>query len=353
MKLARIVSAALLFSIALAAARQISAGFPIPGIPGVPGANPQTIAINAAARQMAPFVAAKVPIILDWNAVYPTVNTLPGRPFAPVTGAVAMNRRTALQSQLAHSSTGMVNLPPGDYALQVRVYCTDIHRHAGHRALWILGPLRGARANVLAALYARASGKNIPFGDLQSLSWAMQAGMRYDELNPAQRGLVDRLIGDMRGQITGSFLDQAQGQWNSLSSTIPGLPSMDSALGRMGDAGQTILNVKFARDTILADASNFDAMSRALAPPGGSASDENAGEPPWSIVTAQVYERLLTPGHYGSTSVLEIRVLPGGAFVAVPFSSVIGYPPNHKDWQPLTQESPSFVLGVKMPGELE
>jgi hypothetical protein len=113
----------------------------------------------------------------------------------------------------------------------------------------------------------------------------------------------------------------------------------------MGDAGQTVVNIRYARDTILADANNYDAQSRALAPPGGSGQDSNVGEPPWSIATERVYMRILTPGNFGSTSVVQIRVLQGLGVARVPLTSVISYPPNHHDWQPLTQESPvlSFV----------
>ncbi|HEV2037409.1 MAG TPA: hypothetical protein VGQ96_02295 [Candidatus Eremiobacteraceae bacterium] len=320
-------------------------GFGFPGIPGLPGLSPQDLAIKAAAKQMAPFVAAKAPIILDWKAVFATTPTLPGKPFAPIADATQQSKvRTTILSQLAHSTTGVVNLSPGDYALQMRVYCTDVHRHAGHQALWLMGPLHGARANVLEAMYARASGKNLNFTQLQMLSWALQAGMRYDELNPALRQLADQLIPDLRSQIAGSFLDQVQGQWNTLSSTIPNLPSLDEALGRMGETGQTVLNIKYARESILANASDFAAMSRSLAPPGGSAEDSNVGEPPWSIVTDRVYERIITAGNFGSTSTVQIRVTGAGT-TTVPLTSVISYPPNHHDWQPLTQESPTLAFG--------
>jgi hypothetical protein len=320
-------------------------GFGFPGLP-IPGANPQALAIKAAAKEMAPFVAAKAPVILDWNAVFSTAPTLPGKPFAPQNNqALDDKMRTSISSQLAHSMTGIVNLSPGDYAIQIRVYCTDIHRHAGHQALWLMGPLRGARANVLATMYARASGRNLNFGELQMLSWALQAGMRYDELSTGSRRLVDQLIPDLRAQIAGSFMNQVQDKWNTLSSTIPGLPSLDSALSQMGETGQTILNIKYARDEILAQANDFDALSRALAPPGGSAEESNAGAPPWSQVTDRVYERIITPGHFGSMSTLQLRVSGSGGTVPVPITNVISYPPNHKDWQPLTQESPTLAFG--------
>jgi hypothetical protein len=317
-------------------------GFPIPGIPGIPGIDPQTVAINAAIKQMAPWVRANQPILLDWSALYPNTNTLPGAPFAPASDAASVARiRQLIQGQLAHSSTGIVNLPPGDYAFETRVYCTDIHRHGGSRALWLMGPLRGTRGNLLAAMYARASGKNVDFHQLQSLSWAMQAGMRYDELPPASRQLFDALIPDFRALAAGSFIEQVQGQWKTLSSTIPGLPSMDSAIGRMGDVGQTIFNIRNARDTILANADNYHVVASTLAPPSQSGPDTSGYPPPWAQVGPGVYESVKTPGHYGDTSEFDIRVTgPGQA--GVPFSSVISYAPSHPEWQPLTQDSPTF-----------
>jgi hypothetical protein len=345
MQRARLVTIGAVCAACFALLPRLAAGsLAFPGLP-IPGLDPQSIAIKAAAKQMAPFIAANAPVILDWNAVFATTPALPGKPFAPVTDAAQQTKlRTSIANQLPHSLTGVVNLGPGDYAIQMRVYCTDIHRHAGHQALWLMGPLRGARAGVLAAMYARASGKNLDFHQLQSLSWALQAGMRYDELNASSKQLVDQLIPDMRGLIAGSFLDQVQGKWNSLSATIPNLPSLDSALSQMGEAGQTVLNIKYARDQILAQAADFDALSRALAPVGGSAEDSNAGEPPWSQATDRVYERIITPGHYGSMSTIQLRVTGSGA-TKVPLTSVISYPPNHKDWQPLTQESPQLAFG--------
>jgi len=345
MKVLRLASFAAVFVVIATLGATRAFGVGIPGIPGVPGVNTQQIAVNAASKQLAPWVRANQPIILDWTAVFPNSGALAGAPFNPVSNASTVaSIRQSLQQQLSHSSSGIVNLPSGDYALQIRSYCTDIHRHAGTRALWVMGPLRGARAILLAAMYARASGRNLQFSTIPSLSWAMQAGMRYDELSPQSRALFDSLIPDFRAQAAGSFTDQVQGEWNTLSSTIPGLPSMDSAIGSLGDQGQTILQIRNARDDIIANANNYDALSRLLAPPYEGTSDASGYPPPWSEVAAGVYERVVTSGHFGSTSELDIRVVGPGT-VSVPITSVIAYPPNHHDWQPLTQESPTFAFG--------
>ena len=57
------------------------------------------------------------PIKIDQSRAYATVDSPPGsafRPGAPVTDS--------LIQQLANSSDGIVRLPPGDYAIPVRLY---------------------------------------------------------------------------------------------------------------------------------------------------------------------------------------------------------------------------------------
>lgn len=353
-------------------------GFPgIPGVPGVPGVNPQQVAINAAARQLTPWVAANQPIIHDWQAVYPTVARLPGSPFSPIKDPSKWKTvRASVLAQLAHSNNGVVRLPPGDYAFATRVYCTswyagNIHRGGmGHRGIWLLGPLRGSRADILAAMYARASGKDLPFSDVQTLSWAIQAGMRYDDFPTRSQQLVNQLIPEFKDRLAGSFTDQVQSQWDKIADSVPNLPSFDSAIGSMGDVGGTILGFKGVHDEIVADADNFDALRHGLAPPGGQ-DDENVGPPPWSVVSQLIYERLITEGSLGTNAVFEIRVMPktsmnSNRVVAsamlddreisavnnylllpddgIPFEP-IAYPPNHPDWQPLTQDSPTLGGG--------
>jgi hypothetical protein len=368
MKLLRIAAA--IFAVAAVAGSCYRAdGFPIPGVPGVPGVNPRDAAIKVAARQFTPWVAANQPIIRDWSAVYPTVTTLPGPAFSPNKDPGKFASALAyFKGALTNYNGGEVDLPQGDYAFKVRVYCTswyagNIHRgYAGHKALWLLGPIKGSRADILQTTYARASLKGLPFSDVQTLSWALQAGMRYDQFPARQQQMVNQLIPDLKNLILGSFEDQAKAEWNRIAGTVPNVPSFDSALSSMGSAGQTIVDMNGARDQIIANAENFDAMRHALAPPGG-ADDSNAGDPPWSIVAPGLYERLITEGYLGSTGMLQVRVTAAAstdlssrllAFgpVGVRSDAIrvayghwgkksgpndgIGYAPAHPDWQPLT-----------------
>jgi hypothetical protein len=62
-------------------------------------------------------LALKEPIVVDPGKAYPTVLSLPGAPFTPVSYATG-----SIIAQLAHSSDGIVRLPPGDYSIPVRLY---------------------------------------------------------------------------------------------------------------------------------------------------------------------------------------------------------------------------------------
>ena len=300
-------------------------GLPVPGVPNPPGVNTQQIAIQAAAKQLTPWVDANQPVIRDWNSLFPTIAVLPGKPFSPFTNPKTLQQLYQdFGNQLLHSTTGSVMLPPGDYAFSTTVFCTswyqgDIHRgYAGHRGLWLLSPLRGSRADVLAAMYARAGARGVPFGDVQTLSWALQAGMKYDQFPARSKQLVDRLIPDFKSRLMNSFPEQVQDQWNQIARTIPNVPSFDSAIGSTGAVGQTVLDMRSVSDVIVANADNFDAMSHALAPPGGGSDDPNAGDPPWSIVRDGVYERLITLGYLGSSATLQVRVTPPASSVRPP-----------------------------------
>lgn len=317
-------------------------------LPDLPGIDPQTAAIDLAAKQLAPYVVQQAPVIRDWNALYPRVQDLPGGPFHPDRSEAAMRRtQTRIIAQLHAHPLGEIALPPGDYEIPVRVFCTDIGRHAMSPEVYQLGPLRGTRAAVLQALYARDAGEVVPSSTLQMLSWSLQAGMKYDELGDEERNAVDRLIPEYRNDIAGSFLEQIQDKWDSLASSIPGLPSLDDALDRLGSAGTLIRSIQDARDEIASSADNYQSLAQQLAPRTSATSAGNAATP-WSRVAPGRYERLITGGAFGSIGVLQLRILKSIARVAQGAAYRIadagesgagagmGYPPDCTDCQPLT-----------------
>jgi hypothetical protein len=304
----------------------------LPGLPHLPSA--QRVAIDAASKRLAPYVQNNTPVRLDWNSTYPTTEQLPGGAFRPASGNEGGVFSQRIATQLGRSENGSVNLTPGDYALPIRVYCTDIHRHAHQPENYLVGPLRGARAGVLTALYSKVGVARVPYQAVQSLSWTLQAGVKYGDFGAGTRTLFNRLIPDMRSRISGSFLDQMREQWSRYS--IPGLPSFDSALDQMDGLGQTIQSYQNAQSTILANASNFDALSASLAP-----LDRSGGRTmqsvPWSQVAPNIYMRSPSTGDFGSVGEMDIRVTGSpGQMVPVPIESQILYPPGCPNCQPLT-----------------
>lgn len=294
------------------------------------------MAVKAAAKELSPYFEANQPVIRDWSAIFPTVPALPDNStYAPATIAQRQAAfETGVVTQLHGSTTGSVMLNPGDYALPVRLFCTDIRRHAKAVETYLLGPLRGTRAGVLTAMYANAGLTVVPWSELQPLSWSLQEGMKYEELPPGQQRTFDTLLPGGRGQIAESFLEMMQNQWGTVSSTIPGVPSFNDALGQMGDMGRYIEDAQYTRQEILSDASDFDALRNALVP-GGLDTSSGGGTTPWSVPVPNVYERLITQGAYGSAGLLEIRVA-GSTRTAVPVTSIIGYAPQCHECQPLT-----------------
>lgn len=309
------------------------AQFTIPGIHGMGG----NVAVQAASKQLAPYFMQKEPVIRDWNAIYPTVDALPnGAAFSPTTNqAVQAALEKGVIGQLRGSKTGLVMLKPGDYAIPVRVFCTDIHRHARSPEQYLLGPLRGTRAQVLTSMYASAANSTVDFGTLQPLSWSLQAGMKYEELPASQQRTFDLLLPGWQSQIAESFTELLQTRWSEISNTIPGVPSFNDALGQMGPMGQTIQDAESARDQIVSNAADFDAMRNALVPGGVQMSNGDPETTPFGLAAPNVYERLITRGAYGSVGLLEIHVT-GPARTAAPVTSNIGYAPQCHECQPLT-----------------
>jgi hypothetical protein len=62
-------------------------------------------------------VAPKEPMVADPNKAYPRVPSPPGGAFSPISYGT-----DSLIAQLAHSSDGIVRLPPGDYSIPIRFY---------------------------------------------------------------------------------------------------------------------------------------------------------------------------------------------------------------------------------------
>jgi hypothetical protein len=292
-----------------------SAQFNLPG-----GLDPRRAALGAAAKQMAPYITEQSPIRLDPVELYPTVDTLPGAPFAPAASAQGPAIASIIQ-QLKGSNTGTVSLAPGDYAVAVRMFCMSHARPARSPLAFVLGPMRGKRAPAIIAMNSRASSSTFAFSPIQTTSWTIQGGLGYGDFTGSARSVVDTLIPDYKGMLASSTLDDIQGKWSSLSSSLGG-PSLDSILGQLGGAGQLVLELRDMRSQIQSQANDFNALSRTFAPV--QAADVSTLDSPWSVISPTMWMRLVTRGHYGDVGTLQVRVAGTGP-ATVPLISSIGY----------------------------
>jgi hypothetical protein len=288
----------------------------------LPGAlDPKRAALGAAAKQLAPYIAEQNPIRLDPVDLYPTVPALPGAAFAPVSGTAANTAVNAIIAQLKQSNTGTVNLGPGDYAVAVRQFCMSHSRPARAPLAFVLGAMRGKRAPAIIAMNSRASSTPYQFSPIQGTSWTIQGGLGYADFTPQFKSVVDALIPDYRSQLGTSTLDDIQGKWSSLSSSLGG-PSLDSILGQLGGAGRLVQELRDERSEIISQANDFNSLSRTFAPI--QPADVSTLESPWSAVSPTVWMRLVTRGHYGDVGTMQIRVAGAGQ-QTVPLISSIGY----------------------------
>jgi predicted chitinase len=345
------------FGVAIVAAAVAAALLPIGGAAQI--FNAKRLLIGLAAKQLTPYVNTTAPISLDWGDLYPTTPDLPGGPFAP------RDAYAAVMAQYRTSTSGTVALPPGDYALNVLVFCTHggIQRVGPATARWheqfALGPLRGRRADALTALYSRAAINGVPYAATQQVSWDITNGLKYEAFFPEQRTLFDRLIPEYRSALYADQLDEIEAKWNALSSTMHGLPSLDDSLDALGAVGQTIRDIRRSREAIVQSGRDFDAETRRLAPIVMPSPDAQIAPLSWSRVGDRLYARMRVPENYhgiGSTVRFEFRVTASpdrtparrrahraldhaqiSTPVPVPIGKIVGYPAC-VTCQPLTLE---------------
>lgn len=301
----------------------------------------QDLAVRAALASFGKAVGAQLPITLSTSDAYPTA-ALPGAPFIP---RAAPN----VVAELRASKDGTVALPPGDYAFTVDVFCMQAHAGSPNAHRYLVAPLRGSAADIFEALNSRTPSFSLDHHALQMLSWNIQAGIPYGEMRPAQRSIVDRVIPDFRPRLQGDIYTRIRGQFDQVASKVPGMPSFEAALGRIGSVGQTVLAMQRLREELAQPPPTFEELARQLVP-FMPLERSGGGETPWSRYSDRVYVRFVTAGNYASPGTYQVRVLPAqqvsstrliglgapGAAAPVPMSNVVNNP-GTSSVQPLTQ----------------
>jgi hypothetical protein len=288
------------------------------------GAGLKKLAYQAAAKEIAPVVTQASPIDLDWNNLYPTVDKPPGGPFRVNRDPTRIREQHRyLVAQLAKNPAAPIPLRPGDYVFFMRAYCT----HAGAQAMpahpnepwpenFELAPLNGRRASILPALYARAAENHVTYRDTQLMVWSITNGVSYDQMQPGQQALFNKLVPQYRTLMDGDPVQRIRDRWEAMRHKMPLLPTLDAAVDKMGAVGNTIRSLEQAQQATIANANNFEQSKATLAPQA-----IRPAAPPvksWSKLSNTVYAKIVLPRNYhgiGSIVAVQVRVLPATAAV--------------------------------------
>jgi hypothetical protein len=275
----------------------------LPSVPGLPSV--EEVVKGELYKALAQSLGEEAPIVSSADATYPTVEQLPGASFNTAQ-AIVNGRKVTLDS------SGTALLTVGDYLVPVDVFCMKHNASSPNGQRYLLAPLKGKFAEVIAALNSRSSGKGFNHSQLQILSWNLQAGMKYDDMTPENQAIVDRLIPDHKGKLTKNFLETIESTYNRLAPLAPGMPSsMNSALDRLGDVGRTFGQVRRVQSQLRQYGNDYSALSRLLTTTDRGDGFQAGGETntPWSKINDRLYGRLVTENNYSGPARLQLRVL--------------------------------------------
>jgi Bacterial protein of unknown function (DUF922) len=278
----------------------------LPSIPGLPSA--ESLIKGELYKALAKTLGEEGPIVSSTSASYPTVASLPGEAFNP-TQAAANGRTVTLDA------AGMALLKSGDYLVPVDVFCMKHNASSPAAQRYLLAPLKGKLADVIAALNSRSSGKGINHQQLQVLSWNLQAGMKYDDMTPENRAIIDKIIPDHKSKLTKNFLETIESTYNQFAPMVPGLPSsINGALDRLGDVGKTFSQMRQVQSELRQYGNDYSALSRLLTSSDRGNGFQSGGDAntPWSKINDRLYGRLVTENGYSGPARLQLRALPGG-----------------------------------------
>jgi hypothetical protein len=221
--------------------------------------------------------------------------------------------RLALQRWLA-SRDGAVTLAPGDYTFPVRVFCMKMSAHSPYGYHYRLAPLNGRLAQMIAALNTRTAfhPRLYPHGDVQMLSWMLQAGEKYGDLDAKLQRIVDAAVPEFKPLIEQSLLERVQSAAGAAPTGIGVISDLESL-----DAQVRSLQHDYSSFARFAVPQQEGSALMHLEPPDAT---------PWSKIGESLYARFITKGNFSGTGALEVRVLPNGGNVEVPIGSLVAVP---------------------------
>jgi hypothetical protein len=287
-----------------AAVAQISLPFKLP-----PAANdwlkevqPDALKQKATELAIRNVLDDELPLRLDATTIYPTVAVLPGGPFKP----------TPLHLSAADMDSP---LPPGDYTMQTLAFCMEYSVHQpGMGTAYVLAPLQGKAADAIGTLLWRGTiDMNRDRQQLQAVSWAIQSGLTYSQMPKAYQAVIDAVIPEYKGQISGNFVQQVQETYQTAAKGTQ-LPPLEQLLGNLGQPGQLALSAMRQQQVLLRKDTSDQLREQTLfrGQESGVYTPVKAEEGPWTERIPHVaYVRYkIIGGNYQTNNILEIRILP-------------------------------------------
>jgi hypothetical protein len=257
---------------------------------------------KAAETTISALLNTNLPLKLDANAVYPTVATLPGGPFLPrplTPTAADLNRP----------------LPPGDYTINMLAFCTEYSVHRpGAGVAYRLGPLEGKAAGAIGELLWRGTlQQNLPPQQLQAIAWAIQSGLRYDQMPKTYQSVIDNVVPDHKSELNGDFFQNIEDSYDNLAKGTR-LPPLQQMFAGMGKSGQLALSADRQRQALLRQNTTDQIKEQTLfaGQESGVYTPVRAEEGPWTEkISGVAYLRYqIVGGNMARNNVMQIRILP-------------------------------------------
>lgn len=292
----------------------------------------QDFAVKQALSAFGKSLGDQLPIVVGNGDAFPTTPTLPGPPFVP-------SATPKIAALLRFSRDGTVAMPRGDYVFPVDAFCMRAHAGSPLAHRYLVAQLHGSAADIITALNSRIPSYVVDHHVLQVLSWDIQAGMAYDGMARDQREAVDRIIPDYRSRLNSDVYERIRDQYSRVSQNVPGMPSFEGALSRLGPPGQAVVALQNLRQELAQPPPTFDELARSLVPflPGENIVNASSQSTPWSRYSDRVYVRFVTAGNYATPGIYQVRVLPApntadrGRTVSPPLFSLASYTGNRSE----------------------
>jgi len=244
----------------------------------------------------------QLPLQLDANATYPTVNTPPGGPFTP-------QPLTLTAADLDKP------LPAGDYAIPMLAFCTEYSVHQpGHGVAYRLGPMEGKAAQAIAALQWRGTLlKGISPQQLIAVSWTIQSGLTYSQMPKTYQAIIDNVIPDYKSELNSDFIASLEGTYAGLAKQTK-LPPLDQILAKLGKPGELALSAERQRAILLQQNTSDQVKEQTLfeGQESGVYTPAKAEDGPWTErIPGVAYMRfVINGGNMARDNIMQVRILP-------------------------------------------